>query len=269
MLGSHSSSAFVGEYYRAWRPEITVPCSFCSAKGRSKCPVLDGIEEIPEPDAFKFAFARVGKKVLVDSSKDVDWAGSFANSGFDVKVIHVLRDPRGYFFSERRRLAVEFWPTLIDGWVEENTRIFESVRRFGIPFMPVFYDNLAKDPSLFSDIFRFLGLKPETSALSYWTKEHHGFAANGASSLLLRQFSERAYTTGDDSFYSSVGQRNFYDQRWIEGLSPEEKANIETNPAVIKLLAENGASMVEDGLRTEASTASAGRKRLAFFARWL
>lgn len=215
--------------------------------------MLGGIEQVPERNAFDFAFDRTGQPVLVDASKDVAWAGNFINSGFNVKLIHLVRDPRGYFFSQRRRLPVEFWPGLISRWVEENVGISDFVRGSGLPFKAVFYDNLAGDPELFTDIFQFLDLQPESSALRYWTRDHHGFAANGASSLLLRQFSEEAYTTGDDKFYDSLGLQNFHDQRWIEGLSPEEKQSIETNPDVVQLLAENGALMTHEGLRIDRS----------------
>src|SRR5690242_13841588 len=101
--------------------------------------------------------------------------------------------------------------------------IAEFIRRSGVPFTTIFYDEIATNPKAFDRLFRFLGLSPQRSALNYWTKEHHGFAANGASSLLLRSLPQPRFTTGDDAFYSSIGPGNFYDQRWIQGLSVGEK----------------------------------------------
>lgn len=105
---------------------------------------------------------------------------------------------------------------------------------------------------------------PKSSAWNYWEKEHHGFAANGASSLLLRQLPTPTCTTRDDAFYSAVGLRNFYDQRWIEALATDEKDCIEQNPEVNRLLAANGASMTPEGLRIGSSAKPDAADRLSF-----
>ncbi len=256
VLGSHSQSAFLGEYFRAWRPELRVPCPWCAASGLTECEVLSGIEDVPESEAFEFAFRRLGKKFLVDTSKSIEWAESFCKGQFDTRLIHLLRDPRGYYSSQRRRFPANTWDSIIPDWVEENNQIASFLQEAGLPHKLAIYDELSQDPALaFAQLFQFLGLMPEVSALSYWERSHHALAANGASSLVLGDLPEIGrlsfFITGDESFYSRQGKRNFHDNRWIQDLSEKEKALIENNVEVVRLLRRYGLVMNSDGLRRE------------------
>ncbi len=231
-----------------------MPCAWCASNKLSECSALHGIESVPESDAFDFAFNRIEKPVLVDTSKSVEWAENFCKGQFDTRLIHLLRDPRGYYSSQRRRVPVQAWDSLIPHWIEENARIATFLAASRLPHKVAIYDQLAQNPSAaFGQLFEFLDLAPESSALRYWEKAHHAFAGNGASSLMLGDFPESRtksiFITGDDSFYSEQGKRNFHDIRWIQNLSAEEKTTIENNAEVVRLLKDYGFTMSADGLR--------------------
>ncbi len=252
VLGSHSQSAFLGEYHRAWTPHLRQPCAWCAGHGNDHCEVLHGIDSVPEAHAFEFAFSRLAKRVLVDTSKWVSWVQRFAGrEDFDLAAIHLVRDPRGYYHSRRRRTPPDHWPRLIPEWLRENIEISEFLEASRVRYRRVFYGDLAEDPCrMFAGLFAFVGLPFELGALAYWEREHHGFAANGASSLMLRGLpyaSQLPYLiTGDDAFYTERHKSLFFDQRWASELSDAEKAAIEQNPAVVDLLRQFGRTMTLD-----------------------
>ena len=120
VLGSNPESAFVGEYHRAWKDALRVPCTLCAARGLESCEVLGDIEKEPAERAFDLAFARTGKRVVVDASKDVEWIRLFkANDGVDIRIVHLVRDPRGFFASVKRRPSR---PQRGDGSVAQGKR---------------------------------------------------------------------------------------------------------------------------------------------------
>jgi hypothetical protein len=76
--------------------------------------------------------------------------------------------------------------------------------------------------------------------LRYWEKVHHGFAANGASSLLLSSapnISESNYfVTGDDPFYTTNNRKSFVDERWKNRLSDADALAIREDSRVAAFL---------------------------------
>lgn len=254
VLGSHPASAFLGEYERAWRKEASVPCTLCAAKGLDECEVLHGAADVPVDQAFAWAFARTGRQVLVDNSKMIDWAARFigADGGDAVRLIHVVKDPRNWLCSKRRRAAQ---PTadMIRLWHATNAQFQAFTLSAGCPSMTVFYDELAADPlGGFCRLFAFCGLTFDESALSYWNFPHHGFAANGASSAILADARlgppPPHFATGDDGFYAAHDRQLFADLRWKRALGAEEIAAIAADRDVADLLADFGRRLTPDGL---------------------
>lgn len=242
VLGSTPSAAFLGEFRRAWDPQLRRRCAWCHANGREYCEVLTSIE-LHTPDlAYELIFSRTGKQFLVDSSKRIVWADRFIRPGSRLKVhlIHLIRDPRGWYASERRRRESSR-DGLIGEWVAENLRIGDFLKSSGAPSTTVFYDELANSPmSEFQRLCSQIGCSFEPGALRYWEKAHHGFAANGASSPLLRSLPNISelpnFITGDDAFYATNDQKSFVDQRWKEQLSEADALAIGEDARVAALL---------------------------------
>jgi hypothetical protein len=252
MLGSHSASAFLGEYYRCWRPALGVPCPLCLGRGLQECTVLHGVENVPERDAFDFAFGRLQKNVLVDASKDLDWISSFCRQQqtFNVKAVHLIRDPRGFYFSQRRRIPEATWPSLMSRWVQQNCEIDDFLKQHNITSTTAFYDDLASRPlEAFPSLFEALGLEPESPTVNYWERDHHAYSANGASYRLLRENPVSFFITGDDRFYAAQEDGSFHDQRWQSGLGQAEKQTIERNVDIAGLLSRHGRRMEAEGLQ--------------------
>src|SRR5215471_4043157 len=156
VLGSCPGSAFLGGYYRAWGENLRQPCSWCAANGRKECMVLGGIESVPVDEAFPFALVRTSARVVVDVSKTVEWASAQAGAHirnlqarreipYQLRAVHLIRDPRGWYASERRRTPLPL-DELMRQWVAGNERISGFLATAGIRSVTAFYDELADDP---------------------------------------------------------------------------------------------------------------------------
>ncbi len=266
VLGSHSRAAFLGEYQRAWRPEARVACTLCAAKGLPDCEVLHGAEQVAVADAFAWAAGRTGRPVLVDNSKSVAWAERFLGGpyGHAIKLIHVVKDPRNWFASKRRRIAQPV-AELLPLWLQTNAEMAALLARNPSAALTVFYDELAADPVAgFKPIFKFCGLDYEAAALQYWNVPHHGFAANGASSAMLANAAlgppPAHFRTADDAFYAAHMKTLFADTRWRQLVTPAEQAEIAADRRVTDFLAGYGRALGPLGLARTGGLAGLTRR---------
>ncbi len=242
VLGSIPQSAFLGEFYRAWNQDLRETCAWCTANGRPACGVLTDIERYPADQAFDIVFSRTRKNILIDNSKRTDWAERFIapDSRFQVRFIHLIRDPRGWYASEQKRHP-QARGEMIEKWLQQNLQIRNFLELSNIRSTTVFYEELAASPlSGFAQLCDSLYCTFEPSALRYWEKPHHGFAANGASSPLLNAAPHvsqvRGFATNDDQFYAANGRKSFVDQRWKHELSEEDALAITEDPRVAAFL---------------------------------
>jgi hypothetical protein len=255
VLGSNSNSAFLGEFRRAWSEDLRQPCSWCAVRGQGSCEVLAGAEGWPAQRAFEFAFSRIPQQFLIDISKRVEWACGFLapDSPFGIRLIHLIRDPRGWVASQRRRQPSAPLPGLLKEWLDENVRIRDFLE-LNAPFKTVFYEELAAEPhSEFTNLCEFIGFPFEQGSLKYWERVHHGYAANGATSLFLpSQLGGSRLThfvTGDDSYYETQGRTSFVDVRWKQELSEAEILSITEDPEVAALLSHYDRLLSPHGLQ--------------------
>jgi len=240
VLGSHRNVAHLGEYHRPFTFPGHVACRLCEAKGQP-CPVFHGIEAIAADEAFDFAFDRLGVDVLVDCSKSLEWTARFLARGYAVKVVHLLRDPKGWYASERKREPMTPEQGL-RRWNATNECIDRFVRERRLEHVRVLYEDLAADPLRgFPPLCAFLGFPFEPQSLRYWDKEHHGLGANGAAFNVLRAHPHAKLTTGDDAFYRERAGRVFRDERWKTLLAGDEIAFFEHARALERYFPDSGA----------------------------
>jgi hypothetical protein len=266
ILGSHSQSAFLGEFYRGWNPKIRQPCAICYDLGLPQCEVFHGVEDVPRNRALEWAFERTHRRLLVDTSKVTSWLDEATGStkGIDVRIIHLLRDPRGWFASHLRRQPNLSWLPAMNDWLGQNQAISNFLRSASHPYMNVFYDDVASNPQrICHALFAFCGFRFESEALNYWTRDHHGFASNGATSMVLpndpAEVKNDHFRTGDDAFYRLKRRTQFSDDRWKQELTRETREAIEAYAPVNMYLLAHEKKMMDGGL---ASTQSQLQRRL-------
>lgn len=243
VLGSHPGAAHLGEYCRPFLRPGHIACKLCEAKGKPECERLHGIQRVAVQDAFDFAFSRLEKQVLVDCSKRLDWLERFAGStSFKVGAIHLIRDPRAWFASLKRRnpdLPVE---AAMARWVATNTTIRQRLAALPVPSAATFYDDLcvAPDRHFPESPCAILGIPFDRNALAYWNAEHHGLGGNGAAFNTLMGLDMSRMATGDDAFYARHAASHFHDTRWRNELSQVERQAIEHSANVIDCLEQHG-----------------------------
>ena len=221
VLGTHPDTAHLGEYYRPFTIAGHVACRLCEAKGQA-CPVFAGIENVPIQKAFDFAFDRLDVHTLVDCSKDFDWIPNFLDKDYDIRVVHLLRDPKGWFASERKRNPMSLEEGLAR-WNKTNQEIDDFIKQKKLKSVRVLYEDLTADPQKeFPKLCAFLGFDFDPKALHYWDKEHHGLGGNGAAFNVIGSLPDAKITTGDDQFYREKAGEVFQDDRWKTLLSSDE-----------------------------------------------
>lgn len=104
--------------------------------------------------AFASAAGTTGKHVLIDSSKNASRAAALAaDSRYDVRVVHVVRDGRGYLRSRRRRAALDgkrhIAAIALVAWLTKNLLIGSMLGpRLGHGrYLLCRYEDLVGDPS--------------------------------------------------------------------------------------------------------------------------
>ncbi len=255
VLGSLRGAAFLGEFYRGWDDALRQPCTMCAARRLDRCRVLQGVENVPVRQALEWAFDRTRARVLVDSSKVTEWieTASGGSANLDIVIVHLIRDPRGWLASRWRRAPALDTGWLIRHWLDRNAAIREFADRHGYRHGTFLYDELSIAPMRgFGRLAKFCGLRFDKAALQYWDFEHHGFAANGATSAALPDGTSADrlphFVTGDDAFYADQRKRLFVDMRWRSELSAEHVSLVSTDVEIRKLLLGCGAVMTELGL---------------------
>jgi hypothetical protein len=244
VLGSLPGVAHLGEYLRPFTRPGHVACRLCEARGKSECEILHGIENVPASQAYDFAFERFGRPILSDASKTLEWTERFLGQDrFEVKTVHLLRDPRGWYASETRRGPIPI-EAAVERWVETNRQIADFVASHKIPCFRAIYDDLTARPDgSFPPLCQFVGTRYESGALEYWNYEHHGLGGNGAAFNVLGKYEGARVTTGDDAFYKANAQKRFSDTRWRTQLSEAERQAFEQSAAVQAVLHSHGCDL--------------------------
>ncbi len=231
-----------------------MPCTVCASRGLSECVLLYGIENTEPRNVFSLISERNGKRIIVDNSKSIEWTKLFVGRpDRDLHIVHVVNDPRGRWASLRRRKWGQTVEDSLAAWCAENRDIRDFAAEYQLPTTVVSYDIIAANQRReIPELFTSLGSRFEPAALRYWEVDHHGFAANGASSALIehQKFTSppKHFATADDSFYQNMFGQTFVDERWRTELPEAEIAAITTNPEVKTLLTSLGLRLTQLGM---------------------
>ena len=261
VLGTNPQSAHLGEFRRPWRLGAKSSCRLCEAKGYEVCEVLGDLSEISAMDAHRHAlncFEHFGVTTLIDASKNMDWIEevighySLHHSDIACKIIHLVREPRGWISSERRRQQAMTIQSGVQRWKNHFYATSERIRALSVDCIRITYEEilLSRETAL-RRLSQLIGFSQNSSQYEYWTKEHHGFGGNGAAYNNLGRFSATACQTGDDSFYTKNQAKTFYDCRWSQEPDSDALNQLVRDPSIQEILDQCGTSfeMIDAALK--------------------
>lgn len=249
LLGSHSQAFSVGELIalsttgRKLRQQRVLerPCD-CGAPTKLSCPIWSEVDrrlqqtcatslrtievESPDPDEFRRVnrtiydaiAAASGRSFIVESSKRTSRFERLVEAGFDVRPVHILREPHGVVASHLRKGRDWQAPC----WSYSRHAIRTHRLLADRDHMRIRYEALATRPEeTIRRTMEWLGLDFEPEQLRFRRAAHHQLAGN------------RMRHSGDDSIR--------LDERWKTELSVRQQRLISlyTLPARM-LLQESG-----------------------------
>lgn len=252
VLGTSPYSAHLGEFRRPWRLGAVSSCRLCEAKGYESCEVLGDLSEIAAMDAHRHAltcFKNFGVSTLIDASKNMDWIEeviehySLHHPDIACKIIHLVREPRGWISSERRRQPAMTIQSGVQRWKQHFYSTSARIEALGVDSIKITYEEiLLSQVTALSRLSQLIGFSQNSSQYEYWNKEHHGFGGNGAAFNNLGRFSDTACQTGDDPFYSRNQAKTFYDFRWSQESDSEALNQLVRDSSIQEILVQCGSS---------------------------
>lgn len=245
VLGSHRRAATLGEHWRRFKGNRDSECRTCQHRGLAHCEILHGIASAPLRDAYALPlerYAPLGVDTLIDNSKFVDWLEELRAAGAcdpaAVRVIHLVRDPRGWIASAMGRNPARDAAQLLGEWKRAVIDQQARLSGLGLPSLPLSYDMACLDPGrILEDVSAFVGIRYGLDQLRYWEHVHHAMAGNGAAISVVPGGKG---ATWDRDYYLARLDRVFHDDRWRRRLDPVQIGLVTGDPEAARLMEEFG-----------------------------
>jgi len=256
LLGSNSRAIHLGEVKNYVKDEPRA----CFACGEvDSCELFTGIASVPKREIYSLLFDRAGEGVecLVDNSKKPYWFEEMVNlPGIELKVIHLVRDPRALVRRWRltyatRKLELQqrwrqfrWWhgkpeilfsrsmlSTYIHKWIWQNRDIRQFISKYNLDHRTLLYRDLAQAPAqTLAPVVSWLGLTFEPEQIEYWNFPHHGTQKE------------------EYEWVKTQGVTGYVDLRWQEFLEDEELHTITSHELLAGFMRSVEVEFGDDGL---------------------
>ena len=259
-LASHSRCVSLGEFHRfKRRPDRRrQACAICPDD--EQCPVFHGLEGLPLSELFPRVFDNLqtmdaNLTTVIDNSKKHDWAEYFLDlDGFDMRYIHLIRDPRALVRrwmlcyedpaakkKVKRLMARRCWRQAFEilagpedvvythKWVYQNRLIKSFLETNGLDARTITYHDLVREPKrILGGLMTWLGHDFEPGQLEYWTFTHHG--------------------SQKPQYMKPPKEGTFHDLRWRDFLDEAVLRRTVEHPQVQGLVTDMNLVLTPDGL---------------------
>lgn len=250
----------IGEAKRLRKGPVNGTQNICLAckKEKKDCPLTLGIDDKNIDQIYDIIFSRIDRQIttLIDTSKKPFWAGRFlGNPNYELKFIHLIRDPRAYVrrlrlrdrsLIGRLRVRIQMArdvPWLAQNfilrnastvytyrWLRENWNINRFLSQNRLQATVITYHDLAKHTAQeLRRVTDAVGLAYEPTQLAYWNFKHHG-------------------TQKTEYEWVKEEKISYFDLRWQDFLSSRTIKEIHKNKHVNDYLEECGIHFGAEGL---------------------
>lgn len=239
ILDCHSACFYLGEggkiryLHDESKPLRKRACKIC---GGEECPVWSRFRWDRERPLYAQIAAHVGRSVIIDSTKNVDWIGErigeLRASGAGAYLLYLMRDGRAVINSRLRKYPERDPQRQIVDWMEQIQRSEELFESFDGPKLRVRYEELVSDPATgMRALCEVLDLPFESDMLRFDEFAHHPLGGNNGTQYLAA----RGRSDDPDSAPVALGDRSrsYYeghsrgiqlDLRWKKEIQPEHLA---------------------------------------------
>jgi len=270
LLGSNTKAEHLGELKNLYKGQSEARCYKCN--NLNSCDLFSGVDRMPKKDLYEELFLRVNEEVevLIDASKKPKWFKDFVGDvRYDVRLIHLIRDPRALArrwlmrFEEKNiglRERIKQWrkrpyklflfifcdllTICIYKWVSQNMEIASFVRKSGLPSKVITYRELALETdSILGDICKWVDIEYEPQQKRYWEFSHHGTQKH------------------EYEWVREQGGAQIFDQRWKSYLNKEQIERVENGRVIKDLLGELSLNICTEGLESVQKNGAARQER--------
>lgn len=258
LLGSNSKAVHIGEIHHLRKDHRKRnSCYLCG--DNESCKLLKGISPHNINSIYDIISSNVDSTidVLIDNSKKPRWARRFLdNKQYDMKYIHLIRDPRAlvrrwsltyntFKSKTRQRLRTARRSPLLAAnilfastkrvymykWLNQNQQITRFLNKYNLDHQIVTYEDLAKNTHQeLKRLAEWAGLKYEPTQIEYWNFEHHGTQKP------------------EYEWIKKQKVTNYIDTRWEEFLTAEDQTHIVNDPHINRYLSQIGVMFTDKGL---------------------
>lgn len=238
ILGSHTDAFYMGEGGKARylgdgkKPLRKRVCKICG----EDCPVWGGFEWDGASPLYADVAARVGKRVIIDSTKDEAWikarADEVRQAGGQAVLLFLSRDGRAVVNSRLRKYPDRDAGTQIQAWVDKMASAQALFDNFDGLKMHVRYEDLAENSAATIEaLCALIGIGYQPSMADFTACDHHVLGGNSGTQFVAA----RSRFEDPDAAFVSLGPRtrDYYenhsgaielDLRWMDEMKPEHVA---------------------------------------------
>lgn len=241
ILGSHSDAFYMGEGGKARylgdekKPLRKRVCKICG----EDCPVWAGFEWDGDTPLYAQVSAHVGKRVIIDSTKDEGWiearAGEVRAGDGTPVLLKLSRDGRAVVNSRLRKYPDRDPAAQIQAWVDKMASADALFEAFEGPKMRVRYEDLAENSATTIEaLCRLIGLDYQPGMANFAAVEHHVLGGNSGTQFIAARSRfddpEEAFVSLGSrtrDYYENHSGRIELDLRWKTEMKPEHLALFE------------------------------------------
>ncbi|UJR80839.1 sulfotransferase family protein [Sandaracinus amylolyticus] len=233
MLGAHPQVFYAGEARKSLflgdesKPLKKRVCKLCGPS----CPIWGELGRAPGEDLYATLVRRTGRRIVVDSTKNLSWLDeqleTLGHRDVDRHLVFLARDGRAVVCSRLRKYPERSAREHAEDWAAQIRATEALVARFPGTVLRLRYEALASAPEpTMREVASFLGIDYVPAMIAPWTTEQHPLGGNNGTQFLMRgtEGGVVALTDKTRDHYGAHPRGIVLDLRWKRELGDDARA---------------------------------------------